>query len=137
MREDDTRSRSGRHERHLLRLGTWFGSAGLGVATEQTLGPLRGTVVLDEVQTMPGLLPRLRVLADRPQAKFLLLGSASPDLIRGASETLAGRVAFVYLNGFDLLFFSLRFNPPINELTLPNGNLRGRGIDFHPMFITD
>ena len=74
----------------------------LAVAAEQTLGPLRGTVVLDEVQTMPELLPTLRVLADRPQAKFLLLGSASPDLIRGASETLAGRVAFVYLNGFDL-----------------------------------
>jgi len=74
----------------------------LAVAPEQTLGPLRGTVVLDEVQTMPALLPTLRVLADRPQAKFLLLGSASPDLIRGASETLAGRVAFVYLNGFDL-----------------------------------
>ncbi len=74
----------------------------LAVAAEQTLGPLRGTVVLDEVQTMPELLPTLRVLADRPQAKFLLLGSASPDLIRGASETLAGRVAFVYLNGFNL-----------------------------------
>src|SRR2546423_5813999 len=74
----------------------------LAVAAEQTLGPLRGTVVLDEVQTMPELLPTLRVLADRPLAKFLLLGSASPDLIHGASETLAGRVAFVYLNGFDL-----------------------------------
>ena len=77
----------------------------LAVAAEQTLGPLRGTVVLDEVQTMPELFPALRVLADRPQspARFLLLGSASPDLIRGASETLAGRVAFVYLNGFDLV----------------------------------
>src|SRR5256714_10554894 len=74
----------------------------LAVAAERTLGPLRGTVVLDEVQTMPELFPTLRVLADRPLAKFLLLGSASPDLIRGASETLAGRVAFVYLNGFDL-----------------------------------
>lgn len=45
----------------------------------------------------------LRVLADRrPQpASFLVLGSASPDLVRGASETLAGRIAFVYLGGFD------------------------------------
>ena len=76
----------------------------LAVAAEQTLAPLRGTVVLDEVQTMPELLPTLRVLTDRAKtsAKFLLLGSASPDLIRGASETLAGRVAFVYLSGFSL-----------------------------------
>ena len=66
----------------------------LAVAAERTLGPLRGTVVLDEVQTMPELFPTLRVLGDRPTApaKFLLLGSASPDLIRGASETLADRI---------------------------------------------
>jgi hypothetical protein len=61
-------------------------------------------VVLDEVQTMPQLLPVLRVLADRrgTPARFLLLGSASPDLIRGAAESLAGRVAFVHLAGFDV-----------------------------------
>lgn len=76
----------------------------LAVAPERTLASLRGLVVLDEAQTMPELLPTLRVLADRPDmpAKFLLLGSASPDLIRGASESLAGRVAFVYLSGFDV-----------------------------------
>lgn len=53
---------------------------------------------------MPSLLPVLRVLADRPgqPAQFLLLGSASPDLIRGASESLAGRVAFVMMSGFDI-----------------------------------
>ena len=53
---------------------------------------------------MPELLPVLRVLADRSDnpARFLLLGSASPDLIRGTSESLAGRVAFVYLSGFDV-----------------------------------
>ena len=53
---------------------------------------------------MPQILPVLRVLADRPgtPARFLLLGSASPDLIRGASESLAGRVAFVQLGGFDV-----------------------------------
>ena len=52
----------------------------------------------------PDLFPVLRVLADRPEApaKFLLLGSASPDLIRGSSESLAGRVAHVALHGFDL-----------------------------------
>ena len=75
----------------------------LAAAPERTLGTLRGLVVLDEVQTMPELLPLIRVLADRPDrpAQFLLLGSASPDLVRGASETLAGRVTFVYLGGFD------------------------------------
>ena len=76
----------------------------LAAAPERVLGPLRGLVVLDEVQTMPELFPMLRVLADRPKtpARFLLLGSASPDLIRGASESLAGRVTFVYLRGFDV-----------------------------------
>lgn len=77
----------------------------LGSAAERVLGELRGLVVLDEVQTMPGLFPSLRVLADRPAhpARFLLLGSASPDLMRGASETLAGRIAFVHLGGFDIM----------------------------------
>ena len=76
----------------------------LAAAPERTLEALRGLVVLDEVQTMPQLLPVLRVLADRrgTPAHFLLLGSASPNLIRGASESLAGRVAFVHLGGFDV-----------------------------------
>jgi predicted AAA+ superfamily ATPase len=76
----------------------------LAAAPERTLLPLRGLVILDEVQTMPQILPVLRVLSDRPAtaARFLLLGSASPDLIRGASETLAGRVAFLQLGGFDV-----------------------------------
>jgi len=76
----------------------------LAVAPERSLAALRGLVVLDEAQTMPELLPVLRVLADRSDnpARFLLLGSASPDLIRGTSESLAGRVAFVYLSGFDV-----------------------------------
>lgn len=76
----------------------------LAAAPERVLGAARGLVVLDEVQTMPELLTVLRVLVDRPDspAQFLLLGSASPDLIRGASESLAGRVAFVYLTGFDI-----------------------------------
>ena len=76
----------------------------LASAPETTLGSLRGLVVLDEIQRMPELLPILRVLADRPgqPAQFLLLGSASPDLMRGASESLAGRIAFVHLGGFDV-----------------------------------
>jgi len=76
----------------------------LTVAAERVLGGLRGLVVLDEIQMLPELFPALRVLVDRPSApaRFLILGSASPDLVRGAAETLAGRVAFVHLSGFDV-----------------------------------
>ena len=56
---------------------------------------LTGTVVIDEVQRKPNLFPLLRVLADRQQAtRYLLLGSASPDLVKEVSESLAGRVAY-------------------------------------------
>src|SRR3990172_4865009 len=63
---------------------------------------LRGLVVLDEIQRRPELFPILRVLADRPRrrARFLVLGSASPELLRQSSETLAGRIAFPELAGF-------------------------------------
>ncbi len=68
------------------------------------LEPLKGLVVVDEVQRKPELFPLLRVLADRRPlpARFLILGSAAPHLIRGVSESLAGRVSFVDLCGFDL-----------------------------------
>ena len=68
------------------------------------LRPLRGLVVLDEIHRLPEVFPLLRVLADRPDtpARFLVLGSASPDLLRQASETLAGRVLFHRLTGFGL-----------------------------------
>ena len=68
------------------------------------LRPLRGLVVLDEIHRLPGVFPLLRVLADRPgtPARFLVLGSASTDLLRQTSESLAGRVAFHPLDGFDL-----------------------------------
>lgn len=71
---------------------------------KQALEDRTGLVVLDEFQLRPDLLPILRVLADRtPQtAQFLLLGSASPDLIREASETLAGRIEFVDVAGLEL-----------------------------------
>ena len=71
---------------------------------EQTLSPLTGLVVIDEIQREPGLFETLRVLLDRRDepARFLLLGSASPVLASGASETLAGRVGLVDLFGFDL-----------------------------------
>lgn len=68
------------------------------------LRPLTGLVVLDEIQAWPDLFPLLRVLADRPEipARFLILGSAAPELLRRTSETLAGRVAFHELDGLAL-----------------------------------
>jgi predicted AAA+ superfamily ATPase len=71
---------------------------------ELVLGNLEGLVILDEIQLMPELFGTLRVLVDRPgqKARFIVLGSASPTIIRHASETLAGRIEFVDLNGFDL-----------------------------------
>jgi hypothetical protein len=65
---------------------------------------LAGLVVLDEIQRMPALFELLRVLVDRRDnpARFLVLGSASPGLVRGASETLAGRVGFIDLAGLSL-----------------------------------
>ena len=64
---------------------------------------LRGLIVLDEIQRRPELFPALRVLLDRPEnpARFLILGSASPDLLRQSSETLAGRIVFRELSGLD------------------------------------
>ncbi len=68
------------------------------------LEPLRGLVVIDEVQRRPDLFPVLRVLADRRDApaRFLILGSASGDLQRQSSESLAGRVEQLTLSGFNL-----------------------------------
>lgn len=71
---------------------------------ELMLGSLSGLVVIDEIQLRPDLFAVLRVLVDRPGAKtrFLILGSASPQLRAGASESLAGRVEFVDLTGFNI-----------------------------------
>ena len=68
------------------------------------LEPLRGLMVIDEIQRMPKLFEVLRVLADRPRtpARFLILGSADPHLIRGVSESLAGRMSHIDIGGFDL-----------------------------------
>jgi predicted AAA+ superfamily ATPase len=74
----------------------------------QALKPLRGLVVIDELQRHPELYPVLRVLADRtgdaeePPARFLVLGSASPELLRQSSESLAGRIYYHPLAGFGL-----------------------------------
>ena len=71
---------------------------------ELALRPLKGLVVIDEIQRRPELFPLLRVLADRQPlpARFLILGSAAPDLLRQSSETLAGRLETFPLEGFRL-----------------------------------
>lgn len=89
---------------------TWYDletAAGMGALSampERTLGNHRGLVVIDEVQRMPELFRILRPLCDRPgmPARFLLLGSAAPELVRGVSESLAGRAQFVVVPGFSL-----------------------------------
>ncbi len=65
---------------------------------------LKGLVIIDEIQRKPDVFEILRVLIDRPDNKvqFLVLGSASPELVKGTSESLAGRVGFVDLSGFTL-----------------------------------
>ncbi|MDY7092006.1 MAG: ATP-binding protein [Acidobacteriota bacterium] len=68
------------------------------------LSPLEGLIVIDEIQRRPDLFPVLRVLADRSSnpARFLILGSASGDLLRQSSESLAGRVEHITIGGFSL-----------------------------------
>ena len=72
---------------------------------ELVLGALEGLVILDEIQEKPELFKTLRVLADKPDRniKFLILGSASPHIIKSASETLAGRTEFIELSGFNFM----------------------------------
>ena len=68
------------------------------------LRDLRGLIVIDEVHQLPDLFRTLRVLADEPagRRRFLVLGSASPELLRQGAETLAGRIAYHELHGFRL-----------------------------------
>ncbi len=68
------------------------------------LQDLRGTIVIDEIQRSPNLFPIQRVLSDREPlpARFLILGSASPDLLRQSSESLAGRITIITMSGFSL-----------------------------------
>lgn len=79
------------------------------------LGELRRVVVLDEIQRRPELFPALRVLADRRpvRARFLVLGSASPALLRQGSESLAGRIAYHELPGLSLREVSARAAIPL------------------------
>ncbi len=90
------------------------------------LADLRGLIIIDEVQRRPNLFPVLRVLADRKPkpARFLVLGSASPDLLRQSSESLAGRIAYYELPGLSL--------SEIGPARLQNLWLRG---GFPPSFL--
>jgi len=71
---------------------------------ELSLSELSGLVIIDEIQLKPALFPVIRTLIDNRNinAKYLLLGSAAPTLLRSAGESLAGRIEFVDLHGFDL-----------------------------------
>jgi len=78
--------------------------AALEQTPELTLKELTGLVIIDEIQKMPSLFRVLRPLCDNPErkAKYLLLGSASPAIVKGVSETLAGRALFIQIPGFSL-----------------------------------
>ena len=85
-----------------------------------TLESLHGLVVIDEVQLKPDLFPLLRVLMDRSDApgQYLLLGSASPTLLRQAGESLLGRVETIDVGGFDLAEISAHENGYSDEATM-------------------
>jgi len=68
----------------------------------RTLEKLEGLIIIDEIQRAPELFPVLRVLADRKQARYLILGSASRDLIRQSSESLAGRIGYIEMTPFSI-----------------------------------
>ena len=74
------------------------------VDPELALEDLRGLIVLDEVQLRPELFPSLRVLVDRTprRSRFLILGSATPELLQQSSESLAGRITYYTLPGLSL-----------------------------------
>ena len=95
------------------------------------LEPLRGLVVLDEIQRTPEIFPVLRVLADRPKrpATFLVSGSASPELLRQSSESLAGRIVFHEIGGFTLDEVGVR---KLDRLWLRGGFPRSFLADSEP-----
>jgi len=70
---------------------------------QTTLENLQGLIVIDEIQRLSNLFPLLRYLVDsNDQQQYLILGSASRDLMQQSSESLAGRIGYYYLNGFSL-----------------------------------
>ena len=79
------------------------------------LRPLEGLIVIDEIQRRPDLFPVLRVLADRKDspARFLILGSASGNLMRQSSESLAGRMERIVIGGFSLVELGAEAEPQL------------------------
>lgn len=75
------------------------------------LEDLKGLIIIDEIQRRPDLFPILRALSDRsPKMRYLILGSASRDLIRQGSESLAGRISYLEIGGFTLEHIGVREN---------------------------
>lgn len=109
------------------------------------LEALRGLVVIDEIQRAPQLFEVLRVLADRRpnRARFLVLGSASPELLRQSSETLAGRVRFLELPGLgvdevgakNFRRLLLRGGFPPSYLARSDADSYGWRLDFLSTFV--
>jgi hypothetical protein len=95
---------AGQGEVRVFDLERAAGREALSRTPELTLTDCSGLVVIDEVQRLPFLFEVLRPLCDAPERRaiYLLLGSASPDIVRGVSETLAGRALFVRVPGFSL-----------------------------------
>ena len=95
---------AGRNDVMFFDLERAAGREALGRTPELTLADCAGLVVIDEVQRLPALFEVLRPFCDAPdrRATYLLLGSASPDLVHGVAETLAGRALFVRVPGFAL-----------------------------------
>lgn len=81
---------------------------------EITLSTLDGLIIIDEIQRRPELFPTLRYLVDNTKQKYLILGSASRDLIHQSSETLAGRIGYIELPPISL--FELPGTPDMNEI---------------------
>lgn len=68
-----------------------------------TLEPLEGLIIIDEIQQVPDLFKLLRVLVDKSKQRFLILGSASRELLKQSSESLAGRISYLELTPFSYL----------------------------------
>lgn len=90
-----------KHPIHTFDLENEIDAARLQEA-QLTLQSLEGLIIIDEIQRRPNLFPTLRYLVDNTSQKYLILGSASRDLIQQSSETLAGRIAYVELPPFKL-----------------------------------
>jgi predicted AAA+ superfamily ATPase len=99
----------------------------LSQSAQTVLGQCEGLVILDEVQRLPELFTLPRPLCDRPDrsTRFLLLGSASWEMVKGVSESLAGRIQFVDVSGFSLAETGAE---SLHQLWFRGG--------FHPAFLS-